>query len=510
VQTDPHDADVVVIGAGPTGTTAAGLLVRRGLRVLLLDRHAAAYALPRAVHFDDEVLRVLTGMGLGERVRAISEPALGMRLVDGDQRLLLELPRDPSGGPDGLPGANMFDQPDLEALLRNDFERWPTGGLRTGTEVVSTRQVGPERVVVDLADGTSLTARAVLACDGAGSPTRERLGIGMQRLGPSSTWLVVDVLTVRELDRWRGVHQVCDRHRPATFMRVGPLRYRWEFAVRDGETQQQLTAPDVLRALLQPWTGDLGPGEWSVVRATTYTYGAQVARRWRSGRVLLLGDAAHQTPPFLGQGMCAGIRDAANLGWKLAAVLRGAAGDELLDTYEQERRPHATHVIRVAVGLGLVMGARGAATSTVRSALLRGVARVPSLPERMTEHAWPALTTGPLVRRPNRRLGGRSAVGRLVPTPQVVTVEGRRRLDQVLGPGFAVLALGATDLPHVPAGQLPDVVGLRVVDRPPREPDEVQDVDGVLQQWFRDHRATLVTVRPDRVVACEGVLPALR
>lgn len=481
--------DVVVVGAGPTGMTAAGLLARRGLDVTVLERHREPYELPRAVHFDDEVLRVFSRMGLGQQVRAVSTPGLGMRLLDAQRRVLLELPRDASGGVDGLPGASMFHQPDLERVLRDDLARCDGVQVRTGTDVVGTRQVSDEEVRVTLADGTDVRARAVLACDGAASAVRQRLGVSLRSLGESRTWLVVDVRTTGEVDEWRGVLQVCDPRRPTTFMRVGPRRYRLELAVLPGESAAALTSPGTLARHAASW---LGPADtWQVLRATTYTYGARVADRWRVGRTFLLGDAAHQTPPFLGQGMCAGIRDAANLEWKLAAVLDGSLGEDVLDTYEIERRPHAMHVIRVAAALGVVMTRGGPVTSALRSAVLRTAGAVPGLPERITAHAWPALTPGPMVHRPRPVLA--SAVGRLVPTPLVATLDGVERLDSLLGNGFTHLRLGA-------AGQAPaGVRSWRVVTGRPAASGELSS--DRLTDWLRRHHAHEVLLRPDRVVA---------
>ncbi|BCY12209.1 3-(3-hydroxyphenyl)propionate hydroxylase [Actinoplanes sp. L3-i22] len=407
---------VVIVGAGPTGITAAIMLAGRGIACLVLDRFAGPYPLPRAVHFDDEVFRIFAGLGLADGLRGISRPAPGMQLVDPALRPLATFTRDPVG-PHGFPQANMFDQPELERLLRDRLRQLPRAELRGQIEVYDVVQPpsGPVRVRYRSPDGDAeLTADAVLGCDGANSLVRSSIGAGWEDLGFAQDWLVVDAVAAEPLDVYDGVQQVCDPGAAATFMMVTPGRYRWEFL---------LDGPVDARARMRPW---LGGAEVTIIREAAYTFRGAVADRWRDRRVFLLGDAAHLTPPFIGQGMCAGIRDAANLTWKLAMVLAGAADERLLGTYESERRPYARTMIRMATLIGWVMTGGSRRTAPLRRALLRTVTRLPGAERRATTIVWPALGRGPLVGR-----GG----GRLCPA----------ELDPSLGAGFALVAPGTRE-----------------------------------------------------------------
>jgi 3-(3-hydroxy-phenyl)propionate hydroxylase len=302
---------------------------------------------------------------------------------------------------------------------------------------------------------------------------RGLIGASMRDLGPADRWLVLDIRSTAELPVWPGASQVCDPHRPATFMPVTGDRYRWECRMRPGETVEELTAPAALDRLLAP----VEPAEVEIIRAVEYVFRAQTADRWRSGRVLLAGDAAHLSPPFLGQGMALGLRDAHQLAWKLADVLRGEAGDDLLDTYQAEREPHARALIRLARLLALLMTGGGAAGALLRRGVLAAVRRLPALAAFVTDSRTPALR-GPLVDRRGR--AGRRLAGTLVPQPEV-TVDGRRcRFDDVLGDGAAELT---ADL---------------LVRRADGTEVHVQDPAGTLRRWLGGARS--VEIRPDRIV----------
>jgi len=482
---------VVVLGAGPTGVTVATLLAQHGVECLVLDRWARVYPQPRAVHLDDEIFRILGRLGVADEFAAISRPALGLRLLDRSMKVLTEFKRETALSRNGFPQANMFDQPALEALLRTNLGRNPRAVLRGSVEVTDVADDGRGRVRVtysDRADGSQhvVDADYVLGCDGANSITRARIGSRMEDLGFEQRWLVVDVATSAELHQWDGIHQVCDPVRAGTYMRIGEARYRWEFRLLDGETAADYADLDALAPLLRPWVADVPACELNLVRVTEYTFRAQLADRWRRGRVFILGDAAHLTPPFIGQGMGAGLRDAMNLSWKLAGVLNATLPPEALDTYEQERKPHSRHMIRLALGVGRAMTAGGEFGNVIRRVVVPLLHRVPGLSAKIMDGETPALRRSAFVHKSHRP---RTLAGALCPNP---VLAGGERLDAVLGNGFALV----TTIAPTPDERASIERREAVV--------HVAAPGSELAQWLRRGRASAALVRPDRTVMLTG------
>jgi 2-polyprenyl-6-methoxyphenol hydroxylase-like FAD-dependent oxidoreductase len=484
---------VVIVGAGPSGVTAATLLAQCGLECLVLDRWPGVYPQPRAVHLDDEIYRVIARLGIADEFAAISRPTLGLRLLDNRSRrsrVLAEFNRDPARSPNGFPQANMFDQPELEALLRANLKRYPNARLRGNAEVTDIDDSGTcVRVTfADRSDGRvhQIDADYLLGCDGANSVVRAQIGSAMRDLNFQQRWLVADVASNADLRQWDGVHQVCDPVRAGTYMRIGPARYRWEFRLLSGETADEFGTLDALRPLIAPWTAGIADSELQVLRVTEYTFRAQIADRWRRGNVFILGDAAHLTPPFIGQGMGAGLRDAANLAWKIAGVRHGTLAADVLDTYERERKPHTRQMIRLALGVGWAMTGGGRVGNVARRVMLPRLRLIPGLRDKVVDSTTPALRASALVcksRRP-RQLAGTLCPNPLLPNGQ--------RLDDVIGTGFALIT---TSHPGDGDQALLQHRGVVVVTAQPGT---------ALETWLRRGRATAALVRPDRTVMRAG------
>jgi 3-(3-hydroxy-phenyl)propionate hydroxylase len=482
---------VVIVGAGPVGVTAATLLGQYGVDCLVLDRWDGVYPQPRAVHLDDEIYRVLVRLGIAEQFAAVSRPTRGLQLIDRNHRVLATFDRAGDRGRHGHPRANMFDQPELEHLLRTNLKDQSTVSVRGNVDVTDVAQDGQGRVRVAFTDRLSgepdsVLATYVLGCDGANSVVRASIDATMEDLKFEQRWLVIDVASRVELDQWEGVHQVCDPDRAATYMRIGDSRYRWEFRLLPGETAADFESVEALQPLIGPWVEGIPNDQLELVRVAEYTFRAQLADRWRDRNVFLLGDAAHLTPPFVGQGLCAGVRDSMNLSWKIAGVLSGDLPESVLDTYEVERKPHARALIRLARLIGVSMTQGGRAGDLLRRAIAPRLHWVPGLRDRLLDSETPPLHRSALVEGGTHR---RSLNGRLCPN---LVVADNLRYDDVTKGGFVLV----TGIPLSPeqrtmlAGR-----GTEVLEVAP---------GSSLHTWLADGKAAAALVRPDFTVLRAG------
>lgn len=523
--------DVVVIGCGLTGATAANLLGQLGLRTLVLERDTALRPSPRAIVFDDEVLRILQAVGLGERLGELTAPLERARYINGAGRVLVDIPLKEMVTVTGHPFVSAFYQPELEGALRARLGDYPTVTVRMGHEVQAIVQDADavHLTVRDLAAGQTWTAHAryLLGCDGARSFTRKTLGISLQDLRQDAAWLVVDadVNVADPFPMWN--YQVCHPARPTTFVHGRGKHLRWEFKLRRGERPDEVTRPERVRDLIRraPTVG-IDPELISIQRSAVYTFHATIAERWQEGRVFVLGDAAHQMPPFLGQGACAGLRDAMNLAWKLQLVIQGHAPASLLASFEQERRPHVHAIIRRVIAFGSVIQTTNRLQAWVRDRALalqallgRSMAPTGGIAPPLADGILAAAPRG--TSKPRGELAAPVRGHQLLQRP-VTLPDGRiMPLDDALGPGFSLVAYACDPRDVLDPEMLARFtkLGGRVVRvSPPQssaDPDSAGDVCdhmGALQEWFAAHALQVALVRPDRYVFGGGTLahvPAL-
>jgi 2-polyprenyl-6-methoxyphenol hydroxylase-like FAD-dependent oxidoreductase len=470
--------DVAIVGAGPVGQTLALLLGRQGRRVQLFEAQATPFPLPRAVHLDHQAARVLQAVGVMEELEPLTEvmDAYEWRSAGGATLLRLQ----PEGiGSSGWPESTMFHQPDLERLLAQRIGQCAEIEVHRGCAVTGLALAGD---VVEIEAGDMTTSAAwVVGCDGARSTTRQLLDVAVTDFGYFYDWLVLD--TVPEHPAlWQPLNiQVCDPRRPTTAVSGGRGRRRWEFMCLPGETAEELIRPETVWRLLAPW--NLTPADTILERVAIYRFEARMARQWRVGRILLAGDAAHQMPPFAGQGLCSGLHDAANLAWKLDAVL-GGASLEVLDTYQSERAPQVTAAIEFSIELGKIICTPDVAAAAVRDEEMAAAAR--------RSGAIPLPPLPPLGPGIIHRGGGDAAIQGALMIGDGPT----GRFDDVTqGAGRWVLLGWGID---PAAGLRPDLaqwltgMGAVVCVLGP-----AADVEGTYGRWFAALEAVAVLVRPD-------------
>ncbi len=461
-----YDYDILIAGGGPTGVTLAILLANRGVNVIVVEKEPDIYPLPRAAHIDHECMRILQEAGVADEVIATSRRAARYDFLSAKGEVLLRFDGSDQIGAGGWPAANMIHQPTVEAALRNVLDRFANATLKRSWELKSFVDDGKGvTALITAPDGEQkVRARYLVGADGARSPVREATKIAFDDLNFDEPWLVVDML-VDDYSRLPSENlQICDPERPTTCVLMGEGRHRWEFMIKPGETAEQVCDDAFIEELLAPWDVK---GAVRLERKAVYTFRARIAEQWRKGRVLLAGDAAHQTPPFAGQGMCSGLRDSVNLAWKLAAVVKENAPDSLLDSYQPEREPNLRATIQMAIMMGRMVCTTSKWSAFWRDTkfrLARALGKLPAGPP-----GYPHLSSGII-------LSGAVAAGDYF--PQFLAND--QKLDDVLGNSSLVLARGGVGNPALAPFQ------------------------AAIDHWLAKHNAEAVLLRPDHYIFGTG------
>ncbi len=472
--------DVAVIGYGPTGATAANLLGQRGLKVLVIERDPDVYSRARAISTDDEVMRVWQSVGLAERLQQGMLPDRPLNFVDADGVPFIDLKITSRGT--GHPPQQFLYQPAVDHVLREGVARFANIDILLEHECVRVLTKGDkvELMLADLRTDTFKRFRAsyVIAADGGSSPTRGLLGVGYSGRTYTERWVVIDTKVLKEWDAHDRLRFHCNPSRPTVDCPTPLGHHRWEYPARTDEDEQSLLRDENIWKVLN----DQGITEEHVkiLRAVIYSHHVRVADRWRVGRVFLAGDAAHAMPPWIGQGMSAGVRDVANLCWKLAAVINAQAPDSLLDSYQAERKPHVTEVTRRACLTGRIITERNRIVASIRNHVFRAMSRLPGMDAALVKMTW----------IPDARYkegyfaGSQRAVGWQIPQPWVTDDAGATvRLDDILGGQWAILHTGIP-----PSGtQVWTELGVPAI----------RVSDPTLTRWLRRKKASAVVVRPD-------------
>ncbi|MFE4545688.1 bifunctional 3-(3-hydroxy-phenyl)propionate/3-hydroxycinnamic acid hydroxylase, partial [Arthrobacter sp. NPDC056727] len=469
------DADVVVVGYGPVGMTTAALLGRAGHSVIALERYPSLFNLPRAGIFDDEIMRTLAKLDIAPALIRKIRAQEGYEWRNGDGELLIEHSF-ALRGRSGWAEWYQFYQPDLEQALDKAVRDSGNVEVRFNTTVTGYDQ-DDEGVSVSLADGTSVRARYVVAADGGNGFSRGALNAEYHDYGFSEPWMPCDFEITADVDLPHAL-QICDPKQPRSVISLGPKHQRFAFLLKSEEDFEQERSHEKVWARVSSY---INPEQAKLVRVATYVFRSLVVDKWRHGKIMLAGDAAHQMPPFLGQGMCSGVRDAQSLAFRLDLILTGRAGDGILDGYQTEREPQVTAVLLKGIELGRIQTTRDLAVAQERDRRLLADRAAKRKPEKMR---FPGIGPG--------LIADQEAAGSLFPQGDVFINGHKDRFDTVLGFGLTILS--GPEAPRLSseakarARQTADIVA---------ELTPEADAQGIYTDWFREHNAQFVIVRPD-------------
>ena len=503
--------DVVIAGYGPTGAVAANLLGAKGHRVLVVEPALTVYDIPRAVHFDGEVMRIFQALGLGEEISNIAAPGQMIKFINGRGWTLFQQDLAVVKRPHGWFNNLFFAQPRLETCLRDALAKRPNVDVMLGWKVSGVDIHGTDRETVDLQitpisggnpDSQNISAGYLLGCDGANSQVRKMLKIEQEDLDCDEPWLVCDLDLDEGTQFSRTAIQICDPSRPASLIPCENNHIRWEFMLNKSDEPSHMEDEDNVRALmsehLHHLSSNLKSTDGNLIRAKVYTFHALIANKFQRDRVFLLGDAAHQMPPFLGQGMCAGVRDAYNLSWKLSGVLNGNYSPKLLTTYDSERRVHVRKIVETAVAHGAIIQTKFWLKAVVRDTYLMLGRVFPWLVRFLKFGEGVPLSSGLLMT--DTDANPTKPVGELLPQSWVTLTTNASvspiRSDDLLSDKFTVIGFDVDPLSIM--AELSDYDWLDTLHFGSR--GGVQETQGEIMNWVAENNVAIVLLRPDRQV----------
>ncbi|WP_404442134.1 bifunctional 3-(3-hydroxy-phenyl)propionate/3-hydroxycinnamic acid hydroxylase [Sutcliffiella horikoshii] len=486
------DFDVTIVGYGPVGSVLAILLGKKGYKVGVFERWPRQYPHPRAIVYDDEIarmIRLICGQEVSEKISENIRGAYEWRNASGD--ILLSI-KHPDIGPSGMPAHNFFNQPDLELVLNEVCKKIPSVSLYRGYEAVNFIEKDDfvEIVVVNQkGEQQSFSSSYLVGCDGANSMVRKKMNVEYKDLGFAYTWLVVDIIPYEQKKMEPNFWQLCDPKRPTTIVPGGPGRRRWEFMSMPGETVEELNNEKTAWKLLKPW--GYTKENCQLVRHAVYTFRGAWAENWRKGRVMIAGDAAHLTPPFIGQGMCSGLRDAWGLAWKLDLVLRNVSQDNILETYSEERNPNVQGYIHMAVELGKMICVTDPLEAANRDQVFLSGNAGPFPP-------YPHLTTGIIYNyseQPSCLAGRLSVQGNLKHGEKVGL------LDDLIGSGWTIISTNGNPnaIFNKEQKQFLDVIGTHFIEvtLDASNDNAYYDMEGTYKEYFQQNQMEAIIIRPD-------------
>lgn len=472
--------DVLISGAGPTGIMAANLLGKAGLSVAVFDKESDIYPLPRAAVIDDDIARIVQHAGLADELNKVTSVSKGYRFLNQENQVMFGFVRDETPSMHGYPTSFCIRQPEVEKVLRNGLQQYENVTLLSSHEVIGIEQLENEVELAVLSKEDNQTKKFVgnyvIAADGARSFIRKSLNIPFDDLKFDHPWLILDFEVTDDLELEKLNTQYCIPSRPVTFLYLGRNLYRYEIMLKPGETPESLQSEEAVKEILKEF---IDPNKVIIERFVTYTFHALIASKWRENRIFLVGDAAHQMPPFLGQGLSSGIRDAANIAWKVEHAVKFGANEELLNSYQEERYLHVHNIMKQAIALGNIIQAPTEELADFRDSIFKYLNSIPNINQALNNIERSKSPIG-------KGLHHESLVATETLTCPQFLINGQLS-DVLINRQFTLLVH-----PNVDVSKLTQVHAEYNIVQLPNNAEVVE--------WFSNKDATIAVVRPDSYV----------